>query len=282
MLETINKKKGDFTVLMSVYVKENPSFLDLSLESILKKQTLPPNEFVLVCDGLLTPELDAVVEKYVTQYPNILKVFRLPVNGGLGKALNYGLGQCSYGLVARADSDDVCAKDRFQLQVNFLKNNPDIAVVGGSIQEFVDNPDVPLRRKNNPSTPDGAYNKAKISNPLNHMTVMFRKDVVLSLGSYRDVPYLEDYDLWTRLMIAGYKVSNINEILVYARVGNGMASRRSNHKQIEGWRKISANMLSNGMINKWEYYRNMLYIKGFVYMPLNLKEFIYNTLLRKK
>ena len=282
MTEETYKEKNGFTVLMSVYFKEKPSFLDLSLESILKKQTLPPNEFVLVCDGPLTSELDVVIEKYATQYPNILKVFRLPVNGGLGKALNFGLEQCSYGLVARADSDDVCAKDRFQLQVEFLEKNPDISVVGGSIQEFEENPEIPLRRKNNPSTPDGAYKKAKKSNPLNHMTVMFRKDVILSLGSYRDVPYLEDYDLWTRLMIAGYKVSNIDEILVYARVGNGMASRRSNHKQIEGWRTISANMLSGGMINKWEYYRNMLYIKGFVYMPLNLKEFVYNTLLRKK
>lgn len=282
MTETINIEKTAFTVLMSVYAKEKPSYLDLSLESILKNQTLPPNEFVLVCDGPLTSELDAVIEKYVSQYPNILNVYRLPVNGGLGKALNYGLERCNNGLVARADSDDVCAKDRFQLQVEFMNNNPDISVVGGSILEFDNNPDIHLRRKDNPSTSKEAYKKAKISNPLNHMTVMFRRDVILSLGSYRDVPYLEDYDLWTRLLIDGYKVSNINEILVYARVGNGMAARRSNHKQIEGWRTVSANMLANGMINKWEYYRNMLYIKGFVYMPLNLKEFIYNTLLRKK
>lgn len=277
-----NIEQEGFTVLMSVYEKETPSFFDLSLESVLKNQTLPPNEMVLVCDGPLNLELDAVIEKYATQYHSIMRVYRLPVNGGLGKALNFGLERCSHGLVARADSDDVCAKNRFQLQVDYLGKNPDIAVVGGSIQEFAEDPNIPLRRKDNPSTPEGAYKKAKISNPLNHMTVMFRRDVILSLGSYRDVPYLEDYDLWTRLLIAGHKVSNINEVLVYARVGNGMAARRSNHKQIEGWRTVSANMLSNGMINKWEYHRNMLYIKGFVYMPLNMKEFIYNTLLRKK
>lgn len=271
----------EFSVLMAVYCKENPAFFDLALKSNLETPTLQPSELVLICDGELTPALEEVISKYQVHFPNILHVYRKK-NGGLGKALNFGLTKCQYELIARADSDDVCAQNRFQLQVAFMAANPDITVVGGSIQEFKDAPNNPFRRKDNPSTPEGAYKKAKISNPLNHMTVMFRRDVILSLGSYRDVPYLEDYDLWTRLLIAGYKVSNINEVLVYARVGNGMAARRSNHKQIEGWRAICANMLANGMINKWEYYRNMLYIKGFVYMPLSLKELIYNTLLRKK
>lgn len=270
----------NFSVLMSVYYKENPSYFDLALNSNLVTSSLRPTELVLICDGELTPALEEVITKYQKVFPKILKVYRKE-NGGLGKALNYGLTKCQYELIARSDSDDVCAKDRFQHQVDFLDKHPDIAVVGGSIQEFKENPDIPFRRKDNPSTPEGAYKKAKVSNPLNHMTVMFRRDVIVSLGSYRDVPYLEDYDLWIRLLIAGYKVSNINEVLVYARVGNGMAARRSNRKQIDGWRTVSANMLANGMINKWQYHMNMLYIKGFVYMPIWLKEFFYNTILRK-
>lgn len=275
----ICRKMEKFSVLMSVYYKENPSYFELALCSNLVTPTLRPSELVLVCDGDLTPDLEEVIAKYQNNYPEVLKVYRKE-NGGLGKALNYGLTKCQYNLIARSDSDDVCAKDRFKLQVEYLENNPDIAVVGGSIQEFKEEPSIPFRRKDNPATPDGAYNKAKVCNPLNHMTVMFRRDVILGLGSYRDVPYLEDYDLWIRLLIAGYKVSNINEIMVYARVGNGMAARRSNRKQIEGWRTVSAYMLKNGMINKWQYYRNMLYIKGFVYMPISLKEFFYNTILR--
>lgn len=266
---------------MSVYYKENPSYFDLALNSNLETPTLRPSELVLICDGELTPALEDVISKYKDKFPDILRVFRKE-NGGLGKALNYGLPKCQYDLIARSDSDDVCERKRFQMQVDYMDSHPDIAVVGGSIQEFKDNPNIPFRRKDNPTTPEAAYKKAKISNPLNHMTVMFRRDIIVSLGSYRDVPYLEDYDLWTRLLIAGYKVSNIGEILVYARVGNGMAARRSNRKQIEGWRMVCENMLSNGMINKLEYYRNMLYIKGFVYMPVGFKEFFYNTLLRKK
>ena len=100
-----------FSVLMSVYYKEKPKFFDLALESNLIKQTLPPNEFVLVCDGELTPDLEAVIEKYRKLYPNVLKVYRKE-NGGLGKALNFGLPKCSYPLVARSDSDDVCSADR--------------------------------------------------------------------------------------------------------------------------------------------------------------------------
>lgn len=271
---------NNFSVLMSVYYKENPSYFDLALNSNLVTPSLRPSELVLICDGELTPDLEKVIVKYQNEFPDILRVYRKE-NGGLGKALNYGLTKCQYKLIARSDSDDVCTIDRFQLQVDYLEKHPDIAVVGGSIMEFIEDPNSPFRRKDNPLTSKGTYRKAKVSNPLNHMTVMFRREVILSLGSYRDVPYLEDYDLWIRLLISGYKIANINEILVYARVGNGMAARRSNRKQIDGWKIISANMLENGMINKWQYNRNMLYIKTFVYMPVVLKEFFYNTLLRK-
>lgn len=270
----------NFSVLMSVYYKEDPSYFDMALNSNLITPSLCPSELVLICDGELTPALEKVIAKYQNQFPDILKVYRKE-NGGLGKALNYGLTKCQYKLIARSDSDDVCSIDRFRMQVGFMEEHPDIVVVGGSILEFKEDPNTPFRRKDNPLTPEGAYKKAKVRNPLNHMTVMFRRDVILSLGSYRDVPYLEDYDLWIRLLISGYKISNINEIMVYARVGNGMAVRRSNHSQIDGWKIISTNMLDNGMINKWQYHRNMLYIKAFVYMPVGLKEFFYNTLLRK-
>ena len=268
-----------FSVLMSVYYKENPVFFDLSLESNLVKQTLTPNEFVLVCDGALTTELEDVIKKYQSLYPDILKVYRKE-NGGLGKALNFGLPKCSYSLVARADSDDVCAHDRFEKQVNFMADNPQYSVVSGNIDEFVDSPNSPFRVKCNPTTEDGVLKKIKVNNPINHMAVMFRKEVILSLGSYRDVPYVEDYDLWTRAHIAGHKLMNIDAILVHARVGNGMVTRRSNPKQVDGWRVINKNMLDNGVINKWTYYRNMLYIRVFVYMPTWLKNLCYKYILR--
>ena len=66
-----------FSVLISVYYKEVPEYLDLSLESITDKQILKPNEIVLVKDGLLTKELDNVIEKYIKKYPNLFKIVAL-------------------------------------------------------------------------------------------------------------------------------------------------------------------------------------------------------------
>lgn len=269
-----------FSVLMSVYFKEKAEFFNLSLESILVNQTLRPDEFILVCDGELTPELEVVIEKYRELFPNVLKVYRKK-NGGLGKALNFGLQKCSYQLVARADSDDVCSSDRFEKQVKFMEEHPEYAVSSGAIAEFEENPAETLRVKTNPITPKGVFEKCKVANPLNHMAVMFRKDVIISLGSYQNVPLLEDYDLWTRTLLAGYKICNLPDVLVNARVGNGMVGRRSQPVQITGWMKINKNMLEHGMINRFTYVRNYILISGFVYMPSWIKNIAYSKLLRK-
>lgn len=269
-----------FSVLMSVYYKERAEFFDLSLESILVNQTLRPDEFILVCDGELTPELEAVIEKNKNLAPDVLQVHRKE-NGGLGKALNFGLQKCSHPLVARADSDDVCASDRFEKQVHFMVEHPEYAVTSGAIAEFAENPAETLRVKTNPTTPEDAYEKCKVANPLNHMAVMFRKDVILELGSYQNVPLLEDYDLWTRTLLAGYKICNLPDVLVNARVGNGMVGRRSQPVQITGWMKINKNMLEHGMINRFTYVRNYILISGFVYMPSWIKNIAYSKLLRK-
>ncbi len=58
-----------FSVAMSVYHKDNAVFLDRALQSITEAQTMKPTEIVLVCDGPLNNDLDAVIEKYQTQFP---------------------------------------------------------------------------------------------------------------------------------------------------------------------------------------------------------------------
>ena len=93
-----------FSVLLSLYIKEQPSYLKQSLDSLFS-QSLLPSEIVLVKDGPLTVELDTIVSDYERRYP-ILKVIALAQNQGLGKALNEGLKYCSYELVARMDTDD--------------------------------------------------------------------------------------------------------------------------------------------------------------------------------
>jgi len=111
----------NFSVLLSLYVKEKPQFLRECLES-LKNQTLPATEIVMVYDGAITTELEEVVTQFITILP--IKIIRLPQNVGLGKALNEGLKHCSYNWVFRMDSDDICLPNRFEKQVIFITQHP--------------------------------------------------------------------------------------------------------------------------------------------------------------
>lgn len=271
-----------FSVLMSVYYKENAEYFDLALRSILIEQTRQPDEFVLVCDGPLTDELNYVIDKYENEYSEVFRVFRQEENQGLGKALNFGLSQCSYSLVARADSDDVCLKDRFQKQLDFMNNHTEVSIISSHIAEFDSDWSKPFDTKKLPLTHDELKKMAKVRNPLNHMAVMFRREDILELGSYRHMPYTEDYDLWVRAIIAGKKIANVDDVLVHARVGNGMVVRRSNKAQIDSWRKMNNYMLENHFITHSQKLRNMVMIKGFVYMPATFKAFLYKNVLRKR
>lgn len=121
---------------------------------------------------------------------------------------------------------------------------------------------------------------AKIRNPINHMSVMFKKQVIIDAGAYKHLPYLEDYYLWIRVLQNGGKLENLNKYLVHVRVGNGMLSRRSNKEYIPSWKYLNNHMKENGFIRRSGYYRNMINIYAFIYMPIPLKKTVYKLFLR--
>ena len=126
-----------FSVLMSVYAKERPEFLDAALRSLVE-QARKPDEIVVVQDGSLTKELEDVINKYLRkiEYKHLFKVIQLKKNVGLGCALNAGLKSCSYEIVARADSDDVSLPNRFAEQISYMENNPEVKIISANIQEY--------------------------------------------------------------------------------------------------------------------------------------------------
>lgn len=266
---------------MSVYNKEKPEYLDLALKSNLEDQTLRPNEMILVCDGRLTAELYSVIAKYKSKYSNTFRVFRLSENVGLGRALCFGLEKCRYELIARSDSDDVCAPERFEIQTKFLEEHPEIDIVGSYIDEFNHCWENPDRVKILPLTHEKLVKLAKFRNPVNHMSAMFRKAAVISAGSYVHLPCAEDYFLWIRAICNGSRISNIDKNLVHARIGNGMEIRRGDRSYIKSWRILNRYMLSKNMVNRFEYIINMIAVRCFVYMPADLKQLIYKTILRR-
>lgn len=215
----------EFSVLMSVYYKENPEYLKLSLDSVIK-QTVSAAEIVLIKDGPLTKELDDIINQYSDKYAGLFRVFSLEENVGLGKALNYGVQRCKYDLIARMDTDDIVVPERFELQVNEFIKDKELVLCGGYIAEFARDPLIISGYRRVPLTQAAILKFAKKRNPFNHMTVMFKKKAVLEAGNYQDMPYFEDYWLWVRLLQKGYAVKNVGKILVKVRAGAEMLSRR--------------------------------------------------------
>ncbi|WP_194091622.1 glycosyltransferase [Vibrio hibernica] len=211
-----------FSVLCSLYFKEEPAYLEQCFES-LAWQTLEANEVVVVHDGPLTDALYETLDKWKKKLP--IKEVILPSNVGLGEALNAGLKECSYDLVARVDTDDINHLDRFDKQVTYMDLNQSVAALSCDINEFETDPSSPSRIRTVPSSESiQAYSLRR--NPVNHMAVIFRKKAIIDVGSYQHLHFMEDYYLWLRLQAKGYKINNLNSTLVSARVGNGMLERR--------------------------------------------------------
>ena len=265
-----------FSVLMAIYSKETPENLEQCLESLVI-QTIPASEVVIVKDGILTDELEKTLLVWQQRLP--IKVVGYQETNGLAYAMNYGIHYCNYELIARMDSDDICLKERFEIQIKYFNENPHVALVSGYICEFKYNPgDIKSVRKV-PLDHDKIVRYLKWRNAFNHMAVIFKKSVVLSVGGYNDnLTYFEDYDLWIRLVQAEYKVSNIPEILVNVRIGNNMIGRR--HGLAYAKKELSFLTLQKkrGFISSGEYCLLILLRLPLRLIPQKLLYYLYQLL----
>lgn len=213
------------SVLMSIYVKEKPEYFIQAMESTLN-QTVQAQEIVLVEDGPLTDELNELVQQYQTKLGDQLTVIPLKENQGLGTALAIGVEKARNELIARMDTDDIMAENRLEVQYQEFLAHPDLTIIGSNIIEFEGTTDNVLAKKRMPKTNEEICAFSKKRNPFNHMTVMFKKAAVLSVGNYQPMQGFEDYYLWVRLLKANFVSLNIQQDLVYARTGVEMYARR--------------------------------------------------------
>lgn len=214
-----------FSVLLPTYAGDDPAELNLAIKSCFD-QTLVPDEVIVVEDGPLTDALGALLDEWQDRHPDDLRRHAIPENTGLGNALREGVQACDNDLIARADADDLNVPNRFERQLTYLRQRPDVDAVGGYIAEFVNDPDEPERIREVPTDHEAIRRKARFRSPMNHGTVLFRRKAVLSAGNYRPVIRMEDYDLWVRMLLDGATFSNLPEVLVKVRAGPGMAARR--------------------------------------------------------
>lgn len=257
---------------MSVYFKEKPGYLEVCLESLLN-QSLLADEIVLVEDGDISSDLLLVINKY-RECLNIISV-PLAQNVGLASALNEGLKYCQYDLVARMDTDDIAVVDRFEKQVAYMQENPDIAASSGLIEEFNDTDDIFLQRVL-PTTHDELVKFSKKRSPLSHPAVIFRKQVIIDVGGYPEI-YPEDYLMWVKLIQSSYKIANISDLLVKMRTGNDFISRRG-WMFLKGELRIYHYMFETGFINFFEFI-NIIAIKSVLRLsPSFIKVLLYKVM----
>lgn len=221
-----------FSVLMSLYSKENPRYLDSSLHSVFE-QTIQPNQVVLVLDGPIGDELSNIVEKYKAQYSS-LEVLPLQKNQGLSTALNIGLEKCSNEIVFRMDTDDICYPNRFERILKEYEENPELEIIG-SFATMIDKDGGVIRPMYAPNSQEEIYRKVWTC-PFIHPTVSFKKSALLRVGSYNpnSGPRQDDYELWFRCVRHGLKCKNIEEPLLYYRFFRDSVGR--NNLNVGWWR----------------------------------------------
>lgn len=271
-----------FSVLISIYYKEKPEYFNACMKSIWDQQTLKPTEIILVEDGPLTPELDTVIAQWQEKLANILRVKKLDKNLGTGKAKNIGLQECTYDIICIVDTDDIYVPERFEKQIEFLKHNPDISIIGGQILEFVEDIHTPKGMRKVPLSNEELKEYAKKQSPFNNTTITYRKSHILEVGGYQHHLWMEDYNLFLRVIAQGYKIANLPEVLVYARIDNGMHARRKGYQYIKSEKQLLK--LKKDLKLQNPLHANMLFLvrSAFRLLPSSLLGKFYNTFLRKK
>lgn len=266
---------ADFSVIMPFYKGDQASHVDAALAS-LDQQSLRASEIVLVQDGPVGNDLDQMVLTWEAKMPELRRVV-LSENQGLSAALNAGISAASHEWLARMDADDICKSDRFEKQWALIQSQPDLAILGSWIEEYDEEMQNFMALRRLPTHHEEIYQYARWRCPFNHMTVMYRKSVVEKLGMYKNFGAVgDDYELWARFLVNGYKSANISEALVLARTGHAMFSeRRRGMKYLRSEiREINA-LYNLGLLKPWHYLFHFT-VKSIVRLsPPFLVKFIY-------
>lgn len=274
-------QNSKYTVLMSVYYKEKPEYLSLSIESMLN-QTVKPDEFIIVKDGPLTTELDEVINNFVTAYPKTFNIIVNETNLGLGPALAKGIENSKNELIARMDSDDYVVSTRCERQLEKFREDPKLEMVGSYEAEFVDDIDNVISIHRVPSENDGIERFMHRRCSVLHPTVMYKKSAVLKSGNYQPVLLYEDYDLFARMVLEYHiKSYNIPEPLYYIRTSEDFFKRRGGIKYAKTVLKFKWGQYRKGYMSLMDFCISGLGQAFVCVLPNSLRKSFYMKFLRK-
>ncbi len=268
----------DYSVLMSVYAGEKPEFFKASVESMLN-QTHPTNDFVLVCDGKLTDELDELVSYFEDNY-ECFHPLRLKENIGTGRCANRGIDACRNEYIVKMDSDDISVPNRCELSLYVMSKHPEIDMLGAYIDEFESDTGKTIATKKTPLSNKEIHKYAKRRNPFNNSTLVYKKSRALSVGGYSNIKRCEDYEFVVKMLADGARGINLDRSLVMYRVSGNNYERRKNWANTRSFINVRWKIFRMGYSGIIDFIVPCAFQLFIFIMPKSLTGRIYKRFLR--
>lgn len=275
----MEKQELKFSVLMSVYKNSDLNQLKESLLSVIN-QTIQPDEIIVVVDGPIPEAIQAYLNDFHFDGIN-LKLIQLDKNQGLGLAMRSGVEAARNELIARMDADDISVTDRFEKQLDAFQLNPDLAIVGGQLDEFAGELDNIVGSRKVPLSQEKIVEFAKYRSPFNHPTVMFKKSALLEVGNYEHFPGLEDYYLWVKMIDHQLPMLNLADTLLLMRVDGGMYSRRGGWSYLRQYYQLKKIMAKKHQITLQQRLISDVAMTVNVCVPTKVRKILYTKVLHR-
>jgi glycosyltransferase involved in cell wall biosynthesis len=268
-----------FSLLVPVYNGDRPDYLRRAFRSAVDDQTMRPDQVVIVRDGPVREELARCLDELRAASPVPVTVVPLARNSGLGPALDQGLAASRFDVVARQDADDVSMPHRFEVELPLIANAD---IVGSGLLEFVTDIDQVVGQRVPPTGPERIQRYARMHDPFNHPTVVYRKRAVLAAGGYGDLPLMEDYALFARMLLGGARAVNVPEPLVFYRVGEAAFKRRGGRELLSSELRLQREFRRLGFTSLPQYGRNVLVRGGYRLVPWWCRRAVYRPILSRR
>lgn len=216
-----------------------------TLDSI-QAQTLEAFSLIAIDDGSSDDSADIVRER-MRDDPRISLL--QPGHQGVVGAMNSGMAHCLSPLVARMDADDIMHPERLALQSRFLRQHPEIDLLGSRVRLFPkemiqDGFSEYIRWQNACLCPDSIADNIYVELPIAHPSVMFRREVVMAAGGYRDGDFPEDYELLLRLHQRGHRMAKLPQVLLHWRDSGERLTRTDQRYSRQAFDRIRAHYLA--------------------------------------
>ncbi len=227
----------------------------------------------MVQDGHVGPDLASALERLESGSPVPVRRLRLSHNVGLAQALQCGLAACRHDVIARMDADDISLPHRFLTQLPLVEAGADL--VGAAVLEFEESDPGPGVLRVPPLTAEEIAATARWRNPFNHPTVVYRREAVLAAGGYRELPLMEDYWVFTRMIDNGAVVVNVPDALVRYRVDSGAYQRKGGVRQLRSELRLQRRLRAEGFTTNGQLMRNVTVRGGYRLVPTSVRRRAY-------